>query len=60
MRVTQLLDLALLAPDVQELVLFSEAVDAVEPMTERSLRAVDAAMCWREQRQVARVGQRES
>ncbi|MFP2924312.1 hypothetical protein ACLESO_03665 [Pyxidicoccus sp. 3LG] len=38
-RVTQLLDLLLLAPDLQVAVL-ALAVDGVEPMAERTLRAV--------------------
>jgi hypothetical protein len=37
-RVTQLLDLLLLAPAIQERVLDLEAVDGVEPMAERALR----------------------
>jgi len=37
-RVTQLLDLLLLAPDIQEQVLALEAVDGVEPIGERALR----------------------
>jgi hypothetical protein len=39
-RVTQLLDLTLLAPDIQEAVLGLEAVDGVEPMFEGVLRRV--------------------
>jgi hypothetical protein len=49
-RATQLLDLLLLAPDLQEAVLALEAVDGVEPMAERSLRAVAHAGAWGEQR----------
>lgn len=49
-RVTQLLDLLLLAPDLQEAVLAMEAVDGVEPMAERTLRAVAHAGAWGEQR----------
>lgn len=49
-RVTQLLDLLLLAPDLQEAVLAMEAVDGVEPMAERTLRAVAHAGAWEEQR----------
>jgi len=37
-RVTQLLDLLLLAPDIQEHIVFLEAVDGVEPLSERALR----------------------
>ena len=49
-RLTQLLDLALLAPDIQEQILFSEAVDGVEPFTERGLRAVVRERAWELQR----------
>jgi len=37
-RLTQLMDLTLLAPDLQEQILFAESVDGVEPMSERELR----------------------
>jgi hypothetical protein len=33
--VTQILELALLAPDIQKEILFAEAVDAVEPLIEQ-------------------------
>ena len=49
-RVTQLLDLLLLAPDLQQAVLCLEAVDGAEPMSERALRAVAHAGSWLEQR----------
>ncbi|QRK14224.1 hypothetical protein JQX13_53020 [Archangium violaceum] len=49
-RVTQLLDLLLLAPDLQDQVLHLEAVDGVEPLSERALRAVAHAGRWVEQR----------
>ena len=49
-RITHLLDLTLLAPDVQEHVLFLEAVDGAQPMSERGLRIVAHARTWREQR----------
>jgi hypothetical protein len=48
--VTQLLNLALLAPDIQEAILHLEAVDGVEPMTERALRVVARSPVWTEQR----------
>lgn len=51
-RVTQLLDLLLLAPDLQVAVLELEAVDGVEPMVERALRTVAHAGSWAEQREV--------
>lgn len=49
-RVTQLLDLLLLAPDIQERVLDLEAVDGVEPMAERALRGLVRHESWAEQR----------
>ena len=49
-RVTQLLDITLLAPDIQEKVLGLEAVDGREPMSERALRGVVGCGRWREQR----------
>lgn len=45
-RVTQLLDLLLLAPAIQEAVLTLEAVDGVEPICERNLRSVVGARDW--------------
>jgi len=50
-RVAQLLDLQLLAPDIQEEVLFLEAVDGKEPLSERSLRAIALAGTWEVQRE---------
>ncbi|MCS6954639.1 MAG: hypothetical protein NZM33_17525 [Bryobacteraceae bacterium] len=61
-RVTQLLDFALLAPELQEAVLAMEAVDGVEPMAEQAVRAVVHPGTWGEQRvawaklMAARVG----
>ena len=49
-RITQLLDLVLLAPDIQARVLELEAIDGVEPMSERALRAVAHAGAWEAQR----------
>jgi hypothetical protein len=49
-RVTQLLDLTLLAPDLQEQALDLIAVNGVEPICEPSMRAVLAACSWAEQR----------
>jgi len=51
-RVTQLLDLPLLAPDIQEEILFLEAVDGREPVSERTLREVVRSALWDEQRAV--------
>ena len=49
-RITQLMNLTLLAPDIQEQVLFLEAVDGREPMSERDLRTVIYAGDWGAQR----------
>jgi DNA-binding transcriptional regulator YdaS (Cro superfamily) len=49
-RITQLLALLRLAPDLQERVLFQEAVDGQEPVTERELRPLMALLCWDDQR----------
>lgn len=49
-RITQLLDLLLLAPDLQDRVLALESLDGVEPVTERILRVVAHAETWVEQR----------
>ena len=45
-RVTQLMDLTLLAPDLQEQILFAESVDGVEPFAERALRKTSATEPW--------------
>lgn len=49
-RITQILDLLQLAPDLQEHVLELEAVDGVEPLSERALREVVRHEGWAEQR----------
>jgi hypothetical protein len=54
-RVTQLLDLLLLSPDLQDQVLHLEALDGVEPLSERALRVVAHAGNWAEQRTAWRV-----
>lgn len=51
-RVTQILNLTYLAPEIQEQVLGLVAVDGVEPMTERPLRKVLGEMGWGGQRRV--------
>jgi len=43
------MNLTLLAPDLQEQVLFLEAVDGREPMSERDLRTVLQSLVWEEQ-----------
>ena len=50
-RITQLLDLLLLAPDIQERVLFLESVDGREPFGELKLRRVTMAEGWEGQRE---------
>ena len=52
-RVTQLVDLTLLAPDNQETLLLAGALPVRDAVTERGLRAVLASGCWRDQRAVA-------
>ena len=49
-RVTPIMDLMLLAPDVQEEILFMEAGDGNEPISSRGLRDVVRAESWEEQR----------
>ena len=49
-KVARLLDLVLLAPDIQEEVLFREAVNSKEPVTERTLRKVVRHQSWTDQR----------
>ena len=48
-RITQLLDLTLLAPDIQEHILFLEAIDGAEPISERSLRRLTCRVIWTDQ-----------
>jgi len=48
-RLTQILDLTLLAPDVQEEILFLEAVEGVEPLCERILRDMARVVAWTDQ-----------
>ncbi len=49
-RLTQVLDLLLLAPDLQEDVLTMEALDGHQPLAERQLRHVLRSESWIEQR----------
>lgn len=49
-RLTQLLSLTLLAPDIQEELLFLEVDDGVERTTERVLRDIMTVDDWGEQR----------
>ncbi|MCC6750889.1 MAG: hypothetical protein IT371_24740 [Deltaproteobacteria bacterium] len=58
-RLTQLMDLALLAPDIQVAVLELEAIDGLEPAAEHTLRRVVRAGAWTRQRQQWQSVQRE-
>ena len=49
-RLSQLMMLRQLAPDLQARVLAFEAIDGREPITERALRHVATALLWSEQR----------
>jgi hypothetical protein len=49
-RLSQLLDLVLLAPDIQEELLFMMAAPGADPVPERSLRYVMRPLAWTEQR----------
>jgi DNA invertase Pin-like site-specific DNA recombinase len=49
-RITQLLDLLLLAPDIQEELLFTEVPPGRDPVTEHDLRQVVRTPLWADQR----------
>jgi hypothetical protein len=49
-RLAQLVELTLLAPDIQEAVLFLESEDGVEPISERAVREIAADVNWSAQR----------
>ena len=49
-RLTQLLNLTLLAPDIQEAVLHLEAIDGREPLAERDLHQIARRPAWADQR----------
>lgn len=49
-RITQLLSLTYLAPDIQEELLFLEAVDGQEPLAGRTLLQIPRHISWAEQR----------
>ncbi len=52
-RVTQIMNLLNLAPDIQESILFLPLVEhGKDPLTERNLRAIVARLDWRKQRQL--------
>jgi hypothetical protein len=49
-RLSQVIDLTNLAPDLQEEILFLETIDGREPLSERALRGVFRVTAWDEQR----------
>ena len=49
-RISQLLDLTHLAPDIQERVLLLDAIEGVQPLHERTLRPITRQKDWRVQR----------
>jgi len=51
-RITQLCALTLLAPDIQEEILFLEAVRGAQPLSERALRHLVRLLSWAEQRRL--------
>jgi hypothetical protein len=52
-RVTQILNLLSLAPDIQEQILFLPAVErGRDPISERDLRPIAAVLDWRKQRRM--------
>jgi hypothetical protein len=54
-RMTQIMNLLLLAPDIQEKVLFLAPTESErEPVRERQLRPIAATIDWRRQRRIWR------
>jgi hypothetical protein len=53
-RVSQNMDLLLLAPDIQEELLRMETIDGREPIAQVQLRPLMKLRCWEDQRQVWR------
>ncbi len=51
-RITQIMDLLLLAPEIQEQVLGLERIDGVEPLSERRVRPIAKMLSWAEQRRM--------
>jgi len=49
-RLSKLLDLTLLAPDIQEEILHFEAIDGEEPLAERDLYRIARRPSWANQR----------
>lgn len=57
-RVTQIMDLLLLAPDIQEEILFLEVAPGTQPISERALRtALLRTLDWSEQRRAWKIVQ---
>lgn len=54
-RVTQLMNLLHLAPDIQEQLIFADENREVAEITERDLRLVAAAVYWKEQRKLWKI-----
>lgn len=50
-RITQLMDLLLLAPDIQEEVLFLMIIPGAPQLSERAVRELTRRLLWSEQRQ---------
>ena len=48
-RITQIMDLLLLAPEIQEEILFFECIPGCQPVSERALREVLKSLDWAEQ-----------
>jgi len=55
-RVTQIMNLCLLAPDIQEQLLSSEENAASAGIAERNLRRIACAVSWNEQRRLLHPG----
>jgi len=62
-RITQIMGLTLLAPDIQEAILFLPRTDGrLAPIREHHIRPIAAVLDWRKQRRVwgGLVGSRDS
>jgi hypothetical protein len=59
-RVSQLLSLTLLAPDIQEEILFAEVLPGEEPVTEHMVRDLTCIGSWNEQRILWRQMRRDT
>jgi len=52
-RVTQIMNLLLLSPDIQEEILFlPRIINGKDPISERHIRPIAAIACWTEQRKL--------